>query len=84
MYSSNFFKHPEGMKNNILFLHLLYHPFADKKKSFKLVLHNEKLQEVVQVFLNDNARPDEIVDAEQQFLVVLYGGKSENSSDALR
>ena len=55
-----------------------------KKKFVKLVVQNEKLLKVIQVFMSKDHPLDSIVDAGQKFFVALYGGESDDTLNGLR
>ncbi|GBM95962.1 hypothetical protein AVEN_146469-1 [Araneus ventricosus] len=75
------------IRDNILVQWLRYHIFSFRqgKKKFIIVLNSTELQQIVNIFRDENACPDDIDEAGQKVLIALYGGKNrEETFDYLR
>ncbi|GBN77915.1 hypothetical protein AVEN_210383-1 [Araneus ventricosus] len=59
--------------------------FRQGKKKFINVLNSTELQQVLGIFCDENACPDDTDEARQNVQIALYGGKdSEETMDSLR
>ncbi|GBM47599.1 hypothetical protein AVEN_77038-1 [Araneus ventricosus] len=73
---------PHTIRDNILFLHAFsgcdatFTLFRQGKKKFMNILNSTELQKVVNIFRDENTCPDDIDEAGQKILMVLYGGKT--------
>ncbi|GBN12533.1 hypothetical protein AVEN_169379-1 [Araneus ventricosus] len=70
------------MRDNISFLHAfsgcdtIFAFFRQGKKKFMNVLNRTELQQVVSIFRDENACPDDIDEAGRKVSIALYGGKN--------
>ncbi|GBO08940.1 hypothetical protein AVEN_35399-1 [Araneus ventricosus] len=62
---------------------LRYHicSFQQGKKKFMNIMNSTELQKVVNVFRDENACPDDIDEAGQKVLILLYGGKNTDARE---
>lgn len=82
IYSANNFKNSKHVKDNILFLHafsgcdttsLFFR--QGKIKFVKLFDKNKELQDIISIFLDSNANANDIDEAGQFFISILYAAK---------